>query len=44
MYWMRNRISHGYFSIDFDIIWKTIEQELPTLEAQVQDIYKKIVT
>ena len=44
MYWMRNRISHGYFSIDFEIIWKTIEQDLPTLEEQIQNIYKKIVT
>ena len=44
MYWMRNRISHGYFSIDFEIIWKTIEQDLPTLEEQIQKIYKKIVT
>ena len=43
MYWMRNRISHGYFSIDFEIIWKTIEQDLPTLEKQIQSIYKKIV-
>lgn len=44
MYWMRNRISHGYFSIDFEIIWQTIEQDLPALEEQIQNIYKKIVT
>lgn len=43
MYWMRNRISHGYFSIDFEIIWKTIEQDLPALEEQIQNIYKQIV-
>ena len=43
MYWMRNRISHGYFSIDFEIVWKTIEQDLPTLEEQIQNIYKKIM-
>lgn len=43
MYWMRNRISHGYFSIDFEIIWKTIEQDLPALEEQIQVIYKKIM-
>ena len=43
MYWMRNRISHGYFSIDFEIIWKTIEQDLPTLEEQIRNIYKNIV-
>ncbi len=43
MYWMRNRISHGYFSIDFEIIWKTIEQDLPIVNEQVQIIYEKIV-
>ncbi|MCX7119962.1 MAG: DUF86 domain-containing protein [Legionellales bacterium] len=43
MYWMRNRISHGYFSIDFEIIWKTIEQDLPELEVQIQSIYQKIM-
>lgn len=43
MYWMRNRISHGYFSIDFEIIWKTIERDLPTLENQIQVIYKEIM-
>ena len=42
MYWMRNRISHGYFSIDFEIIWKTIEQDLPALKEQLQLIYNKI--
>ena len=43
MYWMRNRISHGYFSIDFEIIWKTIEQDLPVLEEQIQAIYTKVM-
>ncbi len=43
MYWMRNRISHGYFSIDFEIIWKTIEQDLPVLEEKIQAIYKKVM-
>lgn len=38
MYWMRNRISHGYFSIDFEIVWKTIEKDLPELEKQVKAI------
>jgi uncharacterized protein with HEPN domain len=42
MYWMRNRISHGYFSIDFEIIWRTIEQDLPLLLTQIQTIYKKL--
>ena len=39
MYWMRNRISHGYFSVDFEIVWKTIERDLPILQKQIQQIY-----
>lgn len=42
MYWMRNRISHGYFTIDFEIIWQTLEQDLPILQAQVQTIYDQL--
>ena len=28
---MRNRLIHGYFDIDADVVWKTITQEIPTL-------------
>ena len=28
---MRNRIAHGYFDINLDIVWETIQIELPKL-------------
>ena len=28
---MRNRLIHGYFDIDTEIVWKTVTQELPAL-------------
>ncbi len=28
---MRNRIAHGYFEIDVDVVWQTIESALPNL-------------
>jgi uncharacterized protein with HEPN domain len=31
MYAMRNRLSHGYDTIDFEIVWKTVCNVLPTL-------------
>jgi uncharacterized protein with HEPN domain len=34
-YEMRNALSHGYFSIDQTIVWRTIENDLPTLRAQI---------
>jgi uncharacterized protein with HEPN domain len=42
MYWMRNRVSHGYFSVDFEIIWRTIERELPGLYKDIKKIQEKI--
>ena len=26
---MRNRLIHGYFSIDPDIVWNVVEEKLP---------------
>lgn len=28
---MRNRIAHGYFDIDLDIVWETVKAALPSL-------------
>jgi uncharacterized protein with HEPN domain len=35
---MRNIIAHGYFSIDPDIVWKTIQDDLPLLKQQIKQI------
>ncbi|MFH0975116.1 MAG: DUF86 domain-containing protein [Spirochaetota bacterium] len=35
---MRNIIAHGYFTIDPDIIWKTIQDDLPVLKEQIKKI------
>lgn len=32
MYLMRNRVAHGYFSIDLGIVWQTLQRELPDLQ------------
>ena len=32
---MRNRVSHGYFAVDWDLIWATVQQDLPALLSQV---------
>jgi uncharacterized protein with HEPN domain len=31
---MRNRMAHGYFDINLDIVWDTIQQSIPILERQ----------
>ena len=35
---MRNRVSHGYFAVDWDLIWATIQQDLPTLSEQINSL------
>lgn len=32
---MRNVLSHGYFQVDLDIVWKTIKSDLPTFLEQL---------
>lgn len=33
---MRNALSHGYFKVDAEIVWKTIELDLPELTTQIR--------
>jgi len=28
---LRNRLIHAYFSINLDIVWKTVQEDLPAL-------------
>ena len=35
---MRNRMAHGYFEIDLEIVWDTIQTSLPDLECQLKNI------
>ena len=32
---MRNRIAHGYFDINLDLVWDTVQTALPTLKRQL---------
>ena len=36
MYTMRNRVSHGYDKVDLEIVWKTIQTDLPGLKEKIQ--------
>lgn len=36
----RNLLVHEYFRVDLQIIWKIIEQELPTLKDQIDSILR----
>nr|ACY24678.1 protein of unknown function [uncultured organism] len=32
---MRNRIAHGYFDINLDVVWDTVQTALPELKKQL---------
>jgi uncharacterized protein with HEPN domain len=38
---MRNRLVHGYDSVDLNILWDTIEIDLPPLIAELRKILGK---
>ena len=33
---MRNRLIHGYFDINYDIVWDTVKNDLPPLIASLK--------
>lgn len=33
---MRNQLSHGYFVIDLDVVWKVIERDIPVLGKELE--------
>lgn len=41
---MRNRVSHAYFSIDLEIIWNTIRNDLPSVKDKVQVLLTNLRT
>ena len=38
LYGLRNRIVHGYDKVNKSIIWATIQQDLPVIKSEIQDI------
>lgn len=38
MYAMRNRIARSYFKVDFELVWKTIHEDLSELHEQVSQL------
>jgi uncharacterized protein with HEPN domain len=38
----RNRVSHGYFDIDLDVVWNTVTRDLPKLQESVTRILAEL--
>ncbi len=39
---LRNRLIHGYFNIQKNIIWNVVRDYLPPLQKQLEDILKEL--
>jgi uncharacterized protein with HEPN domain len=37
---MRDRLIHGYFTVDFERVWETVKRDLPTLKTAIAKILK----
>ena len=35
---LRNRLIHGYFDVDMDIVWDTVTKDLPPLIAELEKL------
>jgi uncharacterized protein with HEPN domain len=35
-YEMRNALAHGYYRVDLDVVWRTLIDDLPDLEARIR--------
>ena len=42
MYLLRNKVSHEYFGIDYEIIWDVCINHLPENRKQIQSILKNL--
>lgn len=39
---LRNALIHGYFEVDYDLIWKTIKIDLPEFKKQISKVLKDL--
>jgi uncharacterized protein with HEPN domain len=37
---LRNRLIHGYDSVDFDILWEIVQQDIPMLVSQLEEVLR----
>ena len=42
MYGMRNRIIHDYFEVDLDVVWQTLQRDLPVLRSQIVQLLARL--
>jgi len=38
---MRDRLVHGYFDVNLDVVWQTVTRDLPPLIAGIEEIVRE---
>jgi uncharacterized protein with HEPN domain len=39
---LRNRLIHGYFLVDYGIVWEIVQDELPQLRKRLEQIMREV--
>lgn len=39
---MRNKLIHEYFGVDIDVLWKTVQQDLPELKVLILKVVDEL--
>jgi uncharacterized protein with HEPN domain len=42
IYGMRNRVSHGYFAVSTEMIWDSVQVDLPELRVQIAKVLRDL--
>jgi uncharacterized protein with HEPN domain len=37
---MRDRLIHGYFGVDYELVWDVVTRKVPKLKAQIEQILR----
>jgi uncharacterized protein with HEPN domain len=38
---MRDRLIHGYFGVDYDIVWDVVTTKIPVLQQAIEHILRQ---
>lgn len=38
---MRDRLIHGYFGVDYEVVWRTIKERIPKVKPQIKRILEQ---
>jgi len=39
---IRDKLIHDYFGVNMKVVWKTVKEDLPTLQSQIESIIEEL--